>query len=219
MSTINGVSLFGFAGRSSRSSRIVRGIRESRLVPSGNVDDASVIKYSRTIGRFPSGEDFVPAVNGNGESGCILTTHTLIVNPVSDTDRTPYRGKGSSLNLFIRIPAVLSRCNRAKREEKRERGEAVRATDFETRTPCQNSLHLLSSPRLSLVRVSSSYTRFHISRVSLPYSVPGCFQPLTSHSPSLSLSVSLFLSFCLVLCRRVSREVCSSCFFVQRSAA
>lgn len=67
-------------------------------------------KVSRTVNVFSP-------MNENGENGCILTTHTLIVNPVSGADRAPSRGKGSSLNLFIRIPAALSRCNRADRDD------------------------------------------------------------------------------------------------------
>lgn len=139
----------------------------------------SVVKYSRTIGGFPSDQDFVPAMNGDGENGCILTTHTLIVNPVSDTDRTPYRGKGSSLNLFIRIPAVLSRCNRA------ERGDALRTNDFETRTPCQNSPTCCPH----LVPSSSSASPSSLPSVSPAYALSPAFLRFQSpyHPPSILL--------------------------------
>lgn len=118
-------------------------------------------------------------MNGDGENGCILTTHTLIVNPVSDTDRTPYRGKGSSLNLFIRIPAVLSRCNRA------ERGDALRTSDFETRTPCQNSPtccpHLVPSSSVSPSSLPSTSPTYALSLAFLrvPISLPSSFHPIT----------------------------------------
>lgn len=93
--------------RRHRRRRRRRHWRATNRIPAKRAN-GSAVKYSRTIGEAsrPS-QDFLPALNGYGENGCILTTHTLIVNPVSGADRAPYRGKGSSLNLFIRIPEAL----------------------------------------------------------------------------------------------------------------
>ena len=79
-------------------------------------------------------------------------------------------------------------------------------------------------PPPALVTSSLPRARLLLLRL-LPYLLSLCptlfldvFNPLRLFSFSPSLSLFLSFSVSVWLCPRVSREVCSSCFFVQRSS-
>jgi len=87
-----------------------------------------------------SREAYAPASGDNNENGCILTTHTLIVNPVNVADRadaSPASGDHPLIRSFASLqpPSHLH-------------PNVLRTSSFETCTLCQNSL--LRSPFLSL---------------------------------------------------------------------
>lgn len=105
-------------------------------------------------------EAYAPAGGGNNENGCILTTHTLIVNPVNVADRagaSPASGDHPLIRSFASLqpPSHLH-------------PNVLRTSSFETCTLYQNPLPFFS---LSLSLLLYRNLRFSLS-ISHPTSSP-----------------------------------------------
>lgn len=104
-------------------------------------------------------EAYAPAGGGNNENGCILTTHTLIVNPVNVADRAG-ASPASGDHPLIRSFASLQPPNHL-------HPNVLRTSSFETCTLYQNPLPFFSLS-LSLPLSQSAVFSFYLSSHILP---------------------------------------------------
>lgn len=156
-------------------------------------DGIPAVKYSRVGGggRPPTRrpllaiprEAYALAGGGNNENGCILTTHTLIVNPVSVADRAgPAPAVPGGDHPLIRSFASLQPLSHLLHPN------VLRASSFETCTLCQNSSPCTPPPPLppSIAHsVSLSFALIllpHPNRVHLPLPF-SLFLALSGNSP------------------------------------